>query len=1723
MKKTTIKRMLCVLLALCMLLPITSEFTNTVLAEKALDQSGGGSSSYSNNSAGPQKPENTESQRQSPEKDAMESPAPSAAPENKTDSLPPLENKKLPKEKEASLLQSGTENAYINLTPGNVEKTYMAPDAGVISVNYRPTGDETGKYIDILGFTPSGLEITALPVADGNIVASAGYLEKSGDKGMRVYIADTVTTADDVAFQFSMKVSDEKQFMDTLRIDPADSWITGLEATEKLGSETAVGIKAKSDFKVTAKNMESTIYTRQNTITDTSFPRSPDNLFGNSGMVLAVKAEGITDLNTGAWKTQETEYTVKRANATTRTDGGMDPNYKEEITDRYMKGVELKIPLPNGVKVTGLPAEQTSGVKVSYDSTANYLTLTCDTLDGTGGNEVPAELKFKMTLDFTGVGANSQQLSIGKWHNFYDNNVDPSLTNRNETGRPWHIKGVIYGQHIDQSFYDRSALVPDSIPCTPIIGKDKARPFSFKPNEYKTYTELTGSNMALEPIRSYQSAIPYDRNGPTNPGLADTMVYTIEPEDAAARVIGVKGEFPQDIAVTFTWSDNTSETKGVSDMVDQVIKPKPYTDNTYITKVELYSPSAAEFQHNLLVDLQTKHLDGTPLADGEKFHIGFDHDFGGYGKTSWYGEMPSTKNFMYQVLQPGRPLCSLVYSGGDHVSYYPPETPNTMISGVGFMPETVFENVGFMKVTNTQKNPGPGQTFQDLKDVSYSAKTTSDGNWFYKLINKSTFTITLSGGDYLTALPTVTVLCVKQNNDVVTRTVAPEQFTVANGKATAQVDFGLGDNEYALSYEMSLSSMPKMAVAELSIDELSTQNRVLPDGTEFQDIDTGTENQYARVTFSTLLRFSSLGGTTKNQYSTGNTFLYPKVGLMFDTIGLPEYDSKGKITIAPPELDASGQSLLQGATQTLRLSLADLAYDPTYAIEINKNFNYVPGSYKNVQTGGRNYKVIEEWLPNYEKFKGTEKEGNGLLRLRFVGIGSTGYNINPVTRGSFSPKAPIETWEFKVQAKMTAEIGRTEVVPAIYRSDKWAEKNLVGKKLDVKDWEGIINEKGYLQLSKTKGMTPVELLPKYANAASRYQDSYDIDGDGDTASSVYQSAAPTNGTLEITKASKTRVDGYLVDPISGLESRDAKLYPHQTAGFVQIMEILDQNQIGGTDFIGYYHIPKKNHHIEYVDEEGKRQEFVSQFDTSLGDFITATSDGIPIPESQMKIAYYLSANPEDVDGDDHNKMSLLEDGGVETPQEKANYKTKEEIEALVADGTYPSLEDALSHVTMVKIQAPQVESKKTILTSTRLKIGHRPPDQNNVNNLVDYFSGIYRYTDSSGTRGPKLYTPLMTFNMLPYTVAGSIWNDKKADSVKDPFEPGIAGIEVELWDDGVDPLGEKPPAAPKCVASATTGADGSYSMLVGYHGNYKLKFKIPSGQKLTLAGKGDLPYESSVFKENRAGDAETDYFLLDDRSLQDENGGLIDERSLEAPTDFYLSVNSTLDIPYQITPDYLMSEENFRIKPTITSEDGGTHFTLNPENGTLTGVAEGDGTVTLTIPDPPNPGQVLTKTVQVHVQPASVANVSVPTNVEIFAVQGKTNEIIAPDLTISNYNPFAVDAYIEKMDTTNTGTTKRLNLVRQNAAGSYGANEISLTVKASQRAGNAFKGMAETDIASIDGSKLVYLGKMDSATAPENQNWGQFTFGGAYNANILQTDIQENRFAMHFRFVEAKP
>ena len=129
--------------------------------------------------------------------------------------------------------------------------------------------------------------------------------------------------------------------------------------------------------------------------------------------------------------------------------------------------------------------------------------------------------------------------------------------------------------------------------------------------------------------------------------------------------------------------------------------------------------------------------------------------------------------------------------------------------------------------------------------------------------------------------------------------------------------------------------------------------------------------------FSTLLRFSSLAGTTKNQYSNGNTFLYPKVGLMFDTIGLPVYDSKGKITVAPPQLDASGQSLLQGATQTLQLSLKDLAYNPTYAIEINKNFNYVPGSYKIIRSL-RNGCPIMKSLKERQK-KETVFYGFGLL------------------------------------------------------------------------------------------------------------------------------------------------------------------------------------------------------------------------------------------------------------------------------------------------------------------------------------------------------------------------------------------------------------------------------------------------------------------------------------------------------------------------------------------------------------------------------------------------------------------------------------------------------------------------------------------------------------------------------------------------------------------------
>ncbi len=255
---------------------------------------------------------------------------------------------------------------------------------------------------------------------------------------------------------------------------------------------------------------------------------------------------------------------------------------------------------------------------------------------------------------------------------------------------------------------------------------------------------------------------------------------------------------------------------------------------------------------------------------------------------------------------------------------------------------------------------------------------------------------------------------------------------------------------------------------------------------------------------------------------------------------------------------------------------------------------------------------------------------------------------------------------------------------------------------------------------------------------------------------------------------------------------------------------------------------------------------------------------------------------------------------------------------------------------------------------------------------------------------------------------------------------------MELHQTGTDPhTGD--PIGDKLVETQTTVWDGSYKFTVPYHGDYYLKIQVPAGKLLSQPYKPDgLPYEQSVFKQE-GDNAVTEPITLDDTDVLYQNAGLADKRFLNVPSDIYLSVGETRKIPYTIQPDYLMYDPVFAIKPALASS-ANNFFTADPDSLKLTGKAEGQGTITLSIPEALDGTVTITKEITVHVEPESVAGISVPLKAEIYAVKGKENQIIAPVMSVYNYGRDKTRIFINNADQENTGSSPVLELVGKKAA-----------------------------------------------------------------------------------------
>lgn len=1569
------------------------------------------------------------------------------------------------------------------LSIGVIGGTLAADKTTEFEVLYKPAVDGNNKYMEITGIAQSGLQLVTAPVKDDKNITEV-VVE---DDLIRIKFSDLLTSTNSISFRFQVKMSNEKTFVDNL--DQTTDHLTGILLKEYVGGAIHQTTATDSEISYTMQNGD--IYHDLNT--------GHHWLSGSisNAMVLKVSAQDVDALDGTGWINKEAKYSLSSG------------QYEGKISDRYIKDLQIEMPLPNNVTFISSDYEtERDGIKIAYDVGRNYLILTCDSYTSS------KRLDFTMTLNFKGLnnvsGINSgrgQYYGVDEWHNFFSSSRVPG---RAESGRPWILTGKMYGKKQRAEFYDRSKLYLNSLPDV------KAYNFISTYEYSKPQTNVNiGTNQIGEEggYRIIENGISFGKHDFTK-----RVHFRMDP---AIRVKAIHfdpayntniSNILDRIKVTFTTKKGLIHTYGRAEIEssNQLMKAPECEKGDYIEKITIASPAEEKGRQafvSLKADILDTDLNGNKLPVDTRSYIYRSNDITEYGSIG--GQ--TAGGARYKATNPAEPNVDLRASGG--VSH---TDSSDYFKSTRYLIGRDYTDVGLISVSNDGEETSTKEK-QDLTNVKVrtgSAIYTSTSitpSYIYpifQLAGKSAATLLLTGYKNTESLPDITLIGYTAKGDQKKILVPASALQESDKGYKAVVNWGIPEDDILVSFQIEVSSLPIDSKVTLTADNIDMRNHILPDGTDIREKSGESEkswggryNNWSFPSVRAAYKNSSGESFSSTNSEKEGAMIISNTGLVFSNIVFAETEPLKRPT-----------TIVQGEKTTVQFQLQDIAFNPVYAFEVDKHFNYMAGSFQN--GAGNQFKFIEEWIPNYFKNTGDpNRDGNGLLRIRFVGTKSQAFNLYPVVNSNdnVSKNTPFK-FKMSFQAKIEADPGSYCLVPKLYRSDQWAIKELKRSKVDVKNCAELWNH------PDTAGRNPVEVSGDYYQnygAKITSPDTYDIDGDGKTDTQVctvdtLRLSTENRMLQKVTKVGKTKVDGYLVDPDNGNEIRDAKLYPHQEFDFIQLMEIIDSNNY--TDFVGYYHIPKTNHKIAYIDPETSVEStYISKFDTYLKDFITTTVDGTDITDSgKIQVYYFVSDDPTDLT-DGHNIMNELNDDGIQ--DDVAHYKTKEQIIGMVtADRT---LDDILSNVTMIKIKADEIEAAKLIKSKTRLAVGHKGGD---IGEIQDYFSGAYRYVTPGGAKIPTQYTPLMTFTLLDYDIKGTLWKDKDANSLLSPKEDRIKGMEIELWNTGVGGHEETPREA-FIEEKTTTDENGAFAFKQSYHGNYYLQFEIPDNMLLSLPNQaGGLPYEQSVFE--KVTDPKTNkvygrvYFSLIDNSFLYQNAGFVDKRSLSAPTDVYISEGETLELNYKITPDYLMKEEYYKISPTLVSDVANdTYFTADEIK--ITGVAAGEGKITLSIPAAPLDGSTyLTQDVNIHVEPASVASVSVPAKAEIYAIQGKQNDVIAPELTIYNYDKDPVKTYIKQIALTNTGNAKTLKLVEK--SDSYAENEISLNVIPVKR-NNKFSALKKTDItkvAYIKGGLL--LGTMESFT--ENQNFGTFTFDGEYSPDIVNTDLEDNRFAMTYRF-----
>jgi hypothetical protein len=90
--------------------------------------------------------------------------------------------------------------------------------------------------------------------------------------------------------------------------------------------------------------------------------------------------------------------------------------------------------------------------------------------------------------------------------------------------------------------------------------------------------------------------------------------------------------------------------------------------------------------------------------------------------------------------------------------------------------------------------------------------------------------------------------------------------------------------------------------------------------------------------------------------------------------------------------------------------------------------------------------------------------------------------------------------------------------------------------------------------------------------------------------------------------------------------------------------------------------------------------------------------------------------------------------------------------------------------------------------------------------------------------------PSLHAGVTPINVGNFVWNDVDGDGVQDANEPGMSGVVVQLWND----------ARNMVLDSATTNANGNYTLQAPGPGNYRVRVVLP------LASDGFSPKDAGA-------------------------------------------------------------------------------------------------------------------------------------------------------------------------------------------------------------------------------------------------------------------------------------